>query len=126
MKKSLVTMLAIGVSMFFAAISYSADLNKDDAATIAKDGMGIGMKKAELIVAERTKGGPFKDWANLQSRVKGFGVKTIEKNATTLTFGPAVAAVPGAAPAVATPAVTTPATAPIAAPAVAPVAPVAK
>lgn len=122
MKKSIVTVLALGISLFFAAASYSADLNKDDAATIAKDGMGIGVKKAEMIVADRDKNGPFKDWADLQKRVKGFGIKTIEKNATTLTFGPSATA----APAVATPTAAVPTAAPAAVPtqAIAPVAPV--
>ena len=51
MKKTICTAIALAIVSFGTA--FAADLNKDDAATIAKDGMGIGMKKAEMIVAER-------------------------------------------------------------------------
>lgn len=107
MNKTFAATLALAL-VFGASVVFAADLNKDDAATIAKDGMGIGTVKAELIVAERTKNGPFKSWEDLKMRVKGFGPATIEKNKTTLTFGTAAAA-PAAAPA--------PATAPAAVPA---------
>lgn len=114
MKKSIFA--AIAIAIIAASSAFAADLNKDDAATIAKDGMGIGMKKAELIVNERNTRGPFKDWTDLKSRVKGFGTKTIEKNATTLTFGPAGAA-PAAAPVTTAPAATVPAAQPATVPA---------
>lgn len=109
MNKTFAAALALAL-VFGASVVFAADLNKDDAATIAKDGMGIGTVKAELIVAERTKNGPFKSWEDLKMRVKGFGPATIEKNKTTLTFG--TAAAPAAAPA--------PATAPAAVPAAVP------
>jgi competence protein ComEA len=32
---------------------------------------GIGTRLSEQILAERTQGGPFKDWADLSARVKG-------------------------------------------------------
>ena len=51
MKKTICTAIALAIVSFGTA--FAADLNKDDAATIAKDGMGIGMKKAEMIVAKR-------------------------------------------------------------------------
>ena len=91
MNKTFAAALALAL-VFGASVTFAADLNKDDAATIAKDGMGIGTVKAELIVAERTKNGPFKSWEDLKMRVKGFGPATIEKNKTTLTFGPATEA----------------------------------
>lgn len=117
MNKTFAAALALAL-VFGASVVFAADLNKDDAATIAKDGMGIGTVKAELIVAERTKNGPFKSWEDLKMRVKGFGPATIEKNKTTLTFGPAAAA-PAAAPAPATApaAVAAPAAVPAAVPA---------
>ena len=111
MTKIIYSVIALALVSFGSA--FAADLNKDDAATIAKDGVGIGPKKAEMIVAERTKGGAFKDWTDLQKRVKGFGVNTIEKNATTLTFGPTTAAPVATAPATAAPV-------PVAAPAAVP------
>ena len=97
MNKTFAAALALAL-VFGASAVLAADLNKDDAATIAKDGMGIGTVKAELIVVERAKNGPFKSWEDLKTRVKGFGPATIEKNKTTLTFGQAAAA-PTAAPA---------------------------
>ena len=113
MNKTFAAALALAL-VFGASVVFAADLNKDDAATIAKDGMGIGTVKAELIVAERTKNGPFKSWEDLKMRIKGFGPATIEKNKSTLTFGPAAtapAAAPTAAPAAA-PATAAPVTAP--------------
>lgn len=104
MNKTFAAALALAL-VFGASAVLAADLNKDDAATIAKDGMGIGTVKAELIVADRTKNGPFKNWEDLKMRIKGFGPATIEKNKTTLTFGPATAApAPEAATPVAAPA----------------------
>ena len=110
MNKTFAAALALAL-VFGASVTFAADLNKDDAATIAKDGMGIGTVKAEMIVAERTKNGPFKSWEDLKMRIKGFGPATIEKNKSTLTFGPAAAA-PTAAPAAAVPAAAVPAAAP--------------
>ena len=101
MKKNYVSTLALALVLGIASTGFSADINKDDAATIAKDGLGIGPKKAELIVTERTAKGPFKDWEDLKMRVKGFGPATIEKNKDTLTFGTtaiAPATVPTTAP----------------------------
>lgn len=109
MNKTFAAALALAL-VFGASVTFAADLNKDDAATIVKDGMGIGTVKAEMIVAERTKNGPFKSWEDLKMRIKGFGPATIEKNKSTLTFGQAAAA-PAAAP-TAAPATAAPVTAP--------------
>jgi len=59
--------------------------NTDDAATIANDLKGIGMKKAELIVTGR-KGAKYTDSEDLATRVKGIGPKTLEKNAGKIKF----------------------------------------
>ena len=82
---------AIAITMFAASATFAADLNSADAASIAKDGIGIGPAKAEMIVKEREKG-PFKDWTDVSNRVKGIGPATVSKNQTTLTFGAAPAA----------------------------------
>jgi competence protein ComEA len=55
------------------------DINKADASTIAKELVGVGMSKAEAIVAYREKNGAFKNLDDL-SKVKGIGVKTLERN----------------------------------------------
>lgn len=56
------------------------DVNKADQAAL--DGVkGIGPKMSKSILDERKKAGEFKDWSDLESRVKGVG----EKNAIRLS-----------------------------------------
>lgn len=69
----LATMIA-SISFAFAAV----DVNKADQAAL--DGIkGIGPAMSKTILAERKKHGDFKDWADLQARVKGIGDKNSEK-----------------------------------------------
>jgi competence protein ComEA len=71
------------VVALFASISFAfadVDVNKADQAAL--DGVkGIGPAKSKAILAERAKGGNFKDWADFEGRVKGIG----EKNAIKLS-----------------------------------------
>jgi competence protein ComEA len=70
---ALATMIA-SISFAIAAV----DVNKADQAAL--DGIkGIGPTMSKAILAERNKNGDFKDWADLQSRVKGMGDKSSEK-----------------------------------------------
>ncbi len=55
------------------------DINKADAATIAKELDGIGKSRAEAIVAYREKNGAFKSPSDLL-KVKGIGQKVLEQN----------------------------------------------
>jgi competence protein ComEA len=51
------------------------DVNKADQAAL--DGLkGIGPKTSKAILDERKAGGEFKDWADLERRVKGVGEKS--------------------------------------------------
>lgn len=70
-----VAALVACMGMAFAQV----DVNKADQAAL--DGVkGIGPAKSKAIMAERAKG-EFKDWADLEQRVKGIG----EKNAIKLS-----------------------------------------
>jgi len=57
------------MGMAFAQV----DVNKADAAALDSV-KGIGPAKSKAILEERTKG-PFKDWNDLEVRVKGIGPK---------------------------------------------------
>lgn len=75
--------LLLAVAAFIATIGFAfaeVDVNKADQAAL--DGIkGIGPKMSKSILDERKKGGDFKDWNDLESRVKGIG----EKNAAKLS-----------------------------------------
>lgn len=55
------------------------NINQADAETIAASIKGVGMKKAEAIVAFREANGPFKTIEEI-ALVKGIGIKTIKNN----------------------------------------------
>ena len=70
-----------------SAVSFagSVDINTADAETIAAAMNGIGLKKAEAIIAYRTQMGPFKSVEDL-ANVKGIGEKMIEKNRNVISL----------------------------------------
>lgn len=70
-----VAALVACMGMAFAQV----DVNKADAAALDSI-KGIGPAKSKAILAERAKG-EFKDWGDLEQRVKGIG----EKNAAKLS-----------------------------------------
>ncbi len=81
------------LSSFLAFASLSAyasgemvDINTADAKTISANLKGIGMKKAENIVAYRDKHGAFKSVQDL-AKVKGIGTKTVQLNMDKLMVG---------------------------------------
>jgi competence protein ComEA len=55
------------------------DINKADAATLAKELNGIGMSRAQAIVAYREKNGAFKSAEDLM-KIKGIGARVVEAN----------------------------------------------
>lgn len=73
--------LWLAVATLVATMGFAfaqVDVNKADAAAL--DGVrGIGPAKSKQIIDERNKGGQFKDWADLEARVKGIGAKNSAK-----------------------------------------------
>ena len=71
-------MLAVAVLVASAGFAFAqVDVNKADAAAL--DGVkGVGPSMSKAILDERAKG-EFKDWADLQGRVKGLGDKKAAK-----------------------------------------------
>jgi len=65
--------------------SAQVDINSADAKALAEAMSGIGLVKAEAIVAYREANGPFKRVEDL-ARVKGIGAKTIEANRTAIVI----------------------------------------
>jgi competence protein ComEA len=55
------------------------DINTADAATIAKELQGIGLSRAQAIVAYREKNGAFRSADELR-KIKGIGAKVLERN----------------------------------------------
>jgi competence protein ComEA len=80
--------LLMSVLMLFAVQAHAGpvDINHADAGTLATAIVGIGEKKAAMIVQDRAANGPFASVDEL-ARVKGIGAATIEKNRGNLTVG---------------------------------------
>lgn len=68
------------------AMAAPVDINTADAKAISKIMKGVGIKKAEAIVAYRKKNGKFKSIDDL-SKVKGIGKKTVAKNRKYIGVG---------------------------------------
>ena len=92
MKFLRIALFSLIVSIFAAGASISAiaaeavNINTADAASLAKNLNGVGLKKAEAIVAYRKKNGSFKTAKDL-SKVKGIGNKTVAKNKDYILVG---------------------------------------
>lgn len=77
----LVTLLTLTLSAFVYA--GPVNINTADAQTLSKNIKGIGLKKAQAIVAYREKNGSFKKVEDLK-KVKGIGDKLLEKNSGSI------------------------------------------
>lgn len=75
--KKILTALALLV-LPIAAVFAQVDVNKADQAALDSI-RGLGPTKTKAILAERDKNGPYKDWADLEARVKGIGDKSAIK-----------------------------------------------
>jgi len=74
--------LALLVGLFFVATSAWAAVEINTADEAALDGIaGIGPATSKAILEERKKNGNFRDWADLEQRVRGIG----EKNSVKLS-----------------------------------------
>lgn len=73
--------IVLAVATFVVASGFaiaSVEVNKTDQAGL--DGIrGIGPSLSKAILEERSKGGEFKDWADLEKRVKGISDKNSVK-----------------------------------------------
>lgn len=85
----MIKQLLLAVAALIAAMGMAfaqVDVNKADAAALDSV-KGIGPKMSQAILTERGKG-EFKDWNDLQTRVKGVGEKNaIKLSAAGLTVG---------------------------------------
>ena len=80
---SLILSCALALPAFAAE---PVDINTADAKTLAEGLNGIGMSKAEAIVAYREENGPFTSADDL-ARVKGVGDKIVERNRDLIVTG---------------------------------------
>ena len=77
--KSLLTLLASGLFSIWAWAMQPVNVNTASAEEIAEALKGIGMTKAETIVAYRDENGQFKHVDELVN-VKGIGIRTVDIN----------------------------------------------
>ncbi len=80
---SLILSCALALPAFAAD---PVDINTADAKTLAEGLNGIGMSKAEAIVAYRDEHGPFASADDL-AKVKGVGDRTVERNRDLIVTG---------------------------------------
>ena len=91
--------IALALALTLPALSFAGtpvNINKADAATIAKSLDGIGQSKADAIVAWRDANGPFKSADDL-TQIKGIGKATLERNRSSILLADAAIAADGTA-----------------------------
>ena len=81
----LAAMLALSISVPSMA---AVDINKADAATLAKELKGVGAAKAKAIVEYRAKNGSFKSIDELR-KVNGIGDRLLEQNRSNIVISTA-------------------------------------
>lgn len=83
--KGLVAAIVAAVLLAPTALAGPVNINTADAKTLARELSGVGMAKAEAIVAYREKNGPYKSADDLV-KVKGLGKKLVDQNKANLRF----------------------------------------
>jgi competence protein ComEA len=76
-----------------AAAVEQVDINRADAAELARVLVGVGAAKAALIVEYREANGPFRSAEQLVE-VSGIGLRTVERNIDRILVGEVAAAAP--------------------------------
>ena len=72
--------LALALLILGSGASYASPINVNTATQTELESIkGIGPSKAKTIIAERLDGGHFQDANDLQKRVRGIGMKSVEK-----------------------------------------------
>jgi len=77
------TLATITVSFSMMSMAYAVNINTADAQSIANELNGVGIKKAEAIIAWREANGQFGTQDEL-TNVKGIGPKTVAKNSAEI------------------------------------------
>ncbi|HZD52247.1 MAG TPA: helix-hairpin-helix domain-containing protein [Woeseiaceae bacterium] len=81
-------LLPLGTLLFpLLALAGPVDINSADAETLSAELKGVGMAKAQAIVAYRKQHGPFKSVDDL-ALVKGIGARTLEINRKDILLRP--------------------------------------
>ena len=91
------TAWALAVIGPFVALPSGAgpvNINSADASTIARELQGIGLSRAQAIVAYREKNGAFRSADDLR-KIKGIGARTLERNRPNIRIEGAAAKRPG-------------------------------
>ena len=78
---ALISALSLSAGVFAAQ---PVDINSADAQALADAIKGVGLKRAEAIVAYREQNGPFAAVTDL-SKVQGIGEKTVQSSRDNLT-----------------------------------------
>ncbi len=80
LKKFVITVAAIASLMFMSSSFAAVEINTADQAQLDSIA-GIGPATSRAILEERKKNGNYKDWADLEQRVRGIG----ERNSVKLS-----------------------------------------
>jgi competence protein ComEA len=84
----LLMLAVLPMGLITSAVAGPVDINRADAATIAKELTGVGVARAKAIVEYREKNGGFKT-ADELGKVKGIGAKMIDRNRANIRVGEA-------------------------------------
>lgn len=84
--RKIASMLMAGLLAFSAWAAQSVNINEASAEEIAEALKGVGMSKAEAIVAYRERNGAFRHADELVN-VKGIGLRTVDLNRDSIQVG---------------------------------------